>query len=152
MQRILFFTCHYVLLSQNISMQRRFLFTITILTAVILLSCQKDTGFENKDLYGKWMQKESFDGYAMGGSYTWHSVAPQHADTLQFLSNNEFRMNGPLRKCTGTFIQLADSLEINSNCNTRPEVLRIEKLTNSELITVRAVREGVIKDRYIALE
>ena len=130
---------------------------IILLFPIIFFSCQKEEIAANGDLTGRWLLVETYDGYVMGGSFTWHPVDFQHSHYLQFSASGNYELENnytdPSPLCTGTYQVLPDStLAINSNCNTTTERGKISLLTNKNLIIDHQVIEGTIRQKYRALK
>jgi len=100
---------------------------------------------------------ETYDGYVMGGSFTWRKRPAGYEKNLTFYANGQFEeiedSNGFIRKCTGTYTSQADSTLLrNSTCNTVTDRFKITEQTNTTLILDVQVIEGVIRFKYIAVQ
>lgn len=124
----------------------------TVISLLTITSCKKSV--DNNGLTGNWKLVERYDGYAMGGSFNWHSVAPEYSHILTFNSDGKyFKTEGAASQnnCVGTYLLQTDNrLEINSNCNTVTERVFVSILTPETLVIDRAVIEGTIRYKYSA--
>lgn len=133
---------------------------LSIFAALILTtfsSCKKTGSIENVGIVGKWQLKEVFDGYANGGHFHWNNVSKGDSHTLEFVDNGQFfrkeNKNGNFQNCTGTYhLQTDNNLEINSNCNTTIEEMKVSELTSTTLIINRQGIEGTIRYKYSAIK
>ena len=98
---------------------------------------------------------EVVDGYANGGSFKWNNISNENSHTLEFSDNGQYlrqeNLNGNNQQCIGTYILQSDNnLEINSNCNTVTEKMKISEISSTVLIIDRQVIEGKIRYKYSA--
>ena len=129
--------------------------TSFIVVSSLLTSCDKEKEIvENQGPNGKWRLTEYYDGYANGGSFSWHAISLNNSHSLEFTTNGQYIKHpnsNSTQVCSGTFRLLSDStLEINSNCQTITERAKITQLTNSILIIDYSVIEGTIRYKYTA--
>lgn len=123
-----------------------------LLSTLTFSSCKKDT---NNGLLGKWKLIEVYDGYGNGGNFKWNTVSTDNSHTLDFTNNGQYfrkeNKNGNNQDCSGTYLLQSDNtLEINSNCNTVTEKMKISELSSVLLIIDRQVIEGKIRYKYSA--
>ena len=135
-------------------MENRITLMLTIFIMTILSSCKKDKT-QNDRILGNWKLVENYDGYANGGTFTWHAVANDDSHILTFSPNGQYKkiqnFNGS-QECMGTYTLLNSvNLEINSNCNTVTQKVTISELTQTTLIIDEQVREGKIRDKYLKI-
>lgn len=122
-----------------------------LLCTVILFSCKKSETSVDSKLTGKWKLIQVYDGYLMGGSFTWKNVPPDTKNTIQFLSSGKFNeIMSPTVSCYGTYQTTTDNkIEINSNCYLSPYTREISELSFRYLILTANVIEGKISYKYI---
>jgi hypothetical protein len=132
-------------------------FKLSLIIVVCFLttfySCSKDQTIENNGLLGKWLLEEIYSGYPNGGDFSWHSLPYDYSLTLEFTTTGQYfsqeSHSGDLQQCSGTYQLLpANNLEVNSNCDTAVERMKISELTNRSLIIDRSGFEGVTRYKY----
>ena len=134
---------------------KRWLFIFAALLLTTISSCKKTESGKNAGIVGKWQLKEVFDGYANGGHFQWNNVSNDDSHSLEFADNGQFfrkeNKNGNFQECTGTYqLQTDNNLEINSNCSTTIEEMKVSELTATILIINRQGIEGTIRYKYSA--
>ncbi|MFC4262650.1 hypothetical protein ACFOWM_07165 [Ferruginibacter yonginensis] len=129
-------------------------FLCLLLFVATFSSCKKDN--VNNGIIGKWKLIEVYDGYANGGNFQWNNISNDYSHSLEFSENGQYlrqeNINGNNQQCIGTYIlQTDNNLEINSNCNTAIEKMKISELTTTILIIDRQVIEGKIRYKYTTI-
>ena len=120
----------------------------------VFSSCKKE---KNNGILGKWKLVEVYDGYANGGNFQWNNISNESSHTLEFSDNAQYirqeNINGNNQQCIGTYIlQTDNNLEINSNCNTVTEKIKISEISSTVLIIDRQGIEGKIRYKYSAIK
>ena len=136
---------------------QRWLFILAALILAAISSCKKTETIENVGIIGKWQLKEIFDGYVNGGHFQWNNVSKDNSHFLKFEDNGQFfrkeNKNGNFQECTGTYhLDTNNNLEINSNCSTTAEEMKVSELTATILIINIQVIEGTIRYKYSAIK
>ncbi len=129
-------------------MKKYFIFLLSFI--VLFSSCKKDS---NKGILGKWKLIEVYNGYANGGNFQWNNISNENSHTLNISDNGQYlrqeNLGGNSQQCVGTYILQADNnLEINTNCNSVTEKMKISEVTSTVLIIDRQVIEGKIRYKY----
>jgi hypothetical protein len=126
------------------------IFVYLVLFIVVFSSCKKNS---NNKLQGKWKLVAVYNGYANGGNFLWNNISDENSHTLEFSDNGQYlrqeNQNMNNQQCIGTYIfQTYNNLEINSNCNTVTEKMKISEISSTLLIIDIQVREGKIRYKY----
>lgn len=126
---------------------------ITILLALILISCKKENVSEI--IVGKWQIQEVFNGYSNGGDFRWSTVPGQFQSSLEFNASGGFkevRAGSMPVLCTGSYRLLSNGeIQVLSDCSSTPYNLSVI-VSNKVLTITHLVREGEIIEKYIKLE
>ncbi len=129
---------------------------VIVISVFLFSSCEKDEVIPSGELTGKWLFVESYHGYLNGGSFAWQPILMKDSHYLEFLLDVKYikqeNSNGAFQKCTGTFNLLQDNaLEVYGDCQTVPERGKISELTSKTLIIDYQGREGVVRNKYEAV-
>ena len=120
------------------------------IVALLIAGCKKEAGFQTA-LVGTWKLAEQYDGYLMGGNYTWNKVPSNCSGKLTFGARGEYSAfsNNSGKTCTGNYDLLgSNELQVTSSCNNAALVYSISAITVNLLILDCKVREGVVRCKY----
>ena len=128
----------------------RFIFIVFI--AIIIQSCHKDNEvFKNNGIIGKWKLLETYDGY-QGGNYKWNKT-PENRVIEFTIENKYFEYSDNQISCQGSYTSLSDKqINMNNSCSTDIYTINLSELTETYLIIDHIGREGITRDKYIAIK
>jgi hypothetical protein len=127
-----------------------------LVSCVFIISCKKTEVYTNDGLTGKWILKEMYDGYAMGGHFQWGAVSRANSHELQFYSNGRYEVRpftGNSGAYRGTYLLVNDSTLVRTSTEDIDSTMAMTykiKLSPSELIIDYPNIEGVIRYKYSA--
>jgi len=130
---------------------RQIFFVVFI--AIIIQNCKKDTEIiKNQGIIGKWKLSEQYDGYVNGGTFIWHNVSRN--TVIEFTIENKYKRYADNQlTCQGTFVHLSDNqIEVTTSCTTNISTLKYSELTDTYIIFDYNVREGIVREKYIAIK